>query len=315
MENPKISVIVPIYKVEEYLDTCVKSILEQTYKNIEIILVDDGSPDKCPQMCDEYARQDSRIKVVHKQNGGLSDARNAGIDVATGEYITLLDSDDWITPNFVEVLIRTAQKYNTPISIVDTVETDGTKKSEMRYSTGWEYKNVYTAEEALKVIFLQHEFNTGAGAKLYHKSIFDDMRFTKGILYEDMDIVYKLIEKAQKVSFSPDAQYYYLQRTGSIVHAEFDARHFKLIEISETILKHIDEKYPNLHDAVLCRYLFSNMLILSRVYKEKGFKAEKKQLCDNILTIKKEIYRNKDINTKQKIKVLIISTLRKLGRA
>ena len=100
--NSLVSVIVPIYKVEDYLDECVKSIVDQTYKNIEIILVDDGSPDHCPQKCDEWAKNDLRIRVVHKQNGGLSSARNAGLDVAKGEYIAFVDSDDFITPDYVE---------------------------------------------------------------------------------------------------------------------------------------------------------------------------------------------------------------------
>ena len=104
---PLISVIVPIYNVEKYLDRCVDSIINQTYKNLEIILVDDGSPDNCPQMCDDYAKKDSRIKVVHKENGGLSDARNVGMEVATGEYVSFIDSDDYISLDFYETLLET----------------------------------------------------------------------------------------------------------------------------------------------------------------------------------------------------------------
>ena len=106
--NPKISVIVPVYKVEKYLDKCVESIVNQTYKNLEIILVDDGSPDNCPAMCDEWAEKDERIRVIHKENGGLADARNAGMDIATGDYIGFVDSDDWIEPNMYEVLLKNA---------------------------------------------------------------------------------------------------------------------------------------------------------------------------------------------------------------
>ena len=114
--NPKISVIVPVYKVEKYLDRCVESIVNQTYKNLEIILVDDGSPDNCPVMCDEWAEKDERIRVIHKENGGLADARNAGMNIATGDYIGFVDSDDWIEPNMYEVLLKNALKYDADIS-------------------------------------------------------------------------------------------------------------------------------------------------------------------------------------------------------
>lgn len=114
--NPLISVIVPIYNVEKYLVRCVDSIVNQTYKNLEIILVDDGSPDRCPQMCDDYAEKDSRIKVVHKKNGGLSDARNAGMAVATGEYISFIDSDDWIETSMFELLLNNIFQYDCEIS-------------------------------------------------------------------------------------------------------------------------------------------------------------------------------------------------------
>ena len=114
--NPMISVIVPIYNVEKYLARCVDSIVNQTYKNLEIILVDDGSPDRCPQMCDDYAEKDSRIKVIHKKNGGLSDARNAGMAVATGEYISFIDSDDWIETSMFELLLNNIFQYDCEIS-------------------------------------------------------------------------------------------------------------------------------------------------------------------------------------------------------
>lgn len=314
MDTPKISVIVPVYKVENYLDRCVKSILNQTYDNLEILLVDDGSPDSCPRLCDDYAKSDDRVRVIHKKNGGLSDARNAGLEVATGEYITFVDSDDWISDNCIKVLIEEAQRNDTLISVIDTVESDGSRESERSYSEGFKYKELYTAKEAMQVIFLQHEFNTSAWAKLYHKSIFDGIRFTTGILYEDLDLIYRLFERAGRISFSPAGRYYYFQRQDSIVHARFDSRHFVLVDISGTILRYVDEKHPDIHDAAVCRYVFSNILILSRIIKDDSFKTERAQLCDNLLGIKKEIYHNREINSKQKIKVFLISVLRKLRR-
>lgn len=314
MQTPKISVIVPVYKVENYLDRCVQSILNQTYTNLEILLVDDGSPDKCPCMCEEYAKKDNRVKVIHKQNGGLSDARNAGIDVATGEYITFVDSDDWISENCIEILQQTIDKNGTKISVIDTVESDGSKESERSYSEGKIHKEVYTAEEAMRVIFLQDEFNTSAWAKLYHRSIFDEVRFTTGILYEDLDLIYKLFDKAGNISFSREAQYYYFQRNDSIVHAGFDSRHFVIIDISQDILNFVNEKYPEIHDAAVCRYVFSNILILSRIKRADEYKEERIRICNNLLAIKKEIYHSSSINIKQKIKVFLIAILRKMRK-
>ena len=128
MENPKISVIVPVYKVEAYLDKCVRSIMDQTYRNLEIILVDDGSPDDCPAMCDAWAEKDSRIRVIHKENGGLSDARNAGMAVATGEYIGFIDSDDYIAPDMYRLLLErmTADGSDIAACGVEMVFEDGT---------------------------------------------------------------------------------------------------------------------------------------------------------------------------------------------
>ena len=116
VDEGKISVVVPVYNVEEYLDQCVESLVGQTYKNLEVILVDDGSPDNCPAMCDEWAERDNRIKVIHKENGGVSSARNAALDIASGDYIGFVDSDDWIEPDMYEILIKNAKKYDADIS-------------------------------------------------------------------------------------------------------------------------------------------------------------------------------------------------------
>lgn len=141
--QPKISVIVPVYKVENFLDRCVESIVGQTYENLEIILVDDGSPDNCPAMCDKWAEKDGRIKVIHKENGGVSSARNAALDIVSGDYICFVDSDDWIDPGMYEFLYKNSQKYDADISccgIFDDYD-DGTRIMEGSYYLSV-YKNV-----------------------------------------------------------------------------------------------------------------------------------------------------------------------------
>ena len=167
MEMPLVSVIVPVYKVESYLHRCVDCILAQTYANLEIILVDDGSPDNCGKICDEYAQKDKCIKVIHKKNGGLSDARNAGLDIAMGEYITFVDSDDWIHFQYVEILLNNLTKADVDISTCSFVRTPekmlmDSKVSESSY-------HIYSSEKAIEQTLYQNRLDNSAWGKLYKK--------------------------------------------------------------------------------------------------------------------------------------------------
>lgn len=217
MENEKISVIVPVYKVEKYLDRCVESIVNQTYKNLEIILVDDGSPDNCPKMCDEWAKKDSRIKVVHKQNGGLSDARNSGIDTASGEYLCFIDSDDYIDINFVEVLFKNLADTESDMSICafrkvyeDKINNGGKQTDIINVYQNEEIINFFLCKDLLEKIT--------ACTKLYKKEIFDNLRFDVGRIYEDEFIAHKIYSKCKKIVTTTAKLYNYLMREGSITN-------------------------------------------------------------------------------------------------
>lgn len=218
MKNDKVSVIVPVYKVEKYLNKCVDSIISQTYKNLEIILVDDGSPDNCPRICDEYAQKDDRIKVIHKQNGGLSDARNAGIDVASGEYIAFVDSDDYINKLMIETLYKDMIVNNVDISVVGyKYVAEGEKiSSDEEISTS----NVRIVDKtfALTCLFGDNQIGNYAWNKLYARELFNDIRYPKGKKMEDLGTTYLLFQKASKISLNDAKLYNYLQRGDSIVH-------------------------------------------------------------------------------------------------
>jgi len=216
-----VSVIVPVYKVEDYLRKCVDSILAQTYKNLEIILVDDGSPDNCGKICDEYALMDKRIKVIHKENGGLSDARNAGLDICTGEYIAFVDSDDWVDEDY----IATFMKYAQP----DTIVCCGYKRIYLKKSIPHRMLAVkeFSAVEAIKVQQEQEiAVSTGASNvnpitnavwnKLYPKKFFDKIKFPVGKVYEDIYVCFELFLKSQKVVVVPNTTYNYFCRDSSI---------------------------------------------------------------------------------------------------
>lgn len=214
-QNKLVSVIVPIYKVEEFLDRCVKSILNQTYKNLEVFLVDDGSPDNCPKMCDDWAKKDKRIKVIHKPNGGLSDARNAGLDVANGDYICFVDSDDFIHEKYVETLLNNLEETNSDLSVCAFCKVYEGKDYKAKEENSL---TVYEGEDILKEMFESVQPGTiVAWSKLYKKEIFaDGLRFDFGKWHEDEYIAHKVYTKCKKVVFTSAELYYYYYRLGSI---------------------------------------------------------------------------------------------------
>ncbi len=211
-----ISVIVPIYKVEAYLDKCVRSIVDQTYKNLEIILVDDGSPDRCGAMCDAWAARDSRIRVIHKSNGGLSDARNAGMAVAAGEYIAFVDSDDWIEAAYVQQMYQAIRDTGAGIAACDIrLVEEGEEVPSVDAYAGY---REYTAEEAISDILVGQGFRAIACNKLYHRSYLVGERYPVGKHHEDEFFTYRILAKAEKLVYVELSLYCYLQRSGSIMH-------------------------------------------------------------------------------------------------
>lgn len=213
--NPLISIIVPIYKVEHYLNRCIESLINQTYKNIEILLIDDGSPDSCPKMCDDWAMKDSRIKVFHKQNGGLSDARNYGTENASGEYITYVDSDDYVKPIYIYRLYAMLEKNGADIACCSYIPIESEEKNE---SETKEY-DIYlmNGQKACIQLFTEHKVSTMAWSKLYKKNVLT--KFPKGRNYEDTATVCKVLYKANLVAASYLPIYYVnCSNSNSICH-------------------------------------------------------------------------------------------------
>ena len=214
--NDLVSIIVPIYKVEPYLRRCLDSIVNQTYTNLEIILVDDGSPDGCPQICDEYAANDNRIIVIHKENGGLSDARNTGLDVCKGEYISFVDSDDWTTPTYIEHLLKAIKDNNAEIAVCNYTTTKQNCTINTLNTSIPEYE-ILTPTLAVKKLWSKDyvTFVTAWG-KLYKKSLFTGIYFPKGKIHEDKYTTYKLLYQSNKTVFLKELHYFYFQRNDSI---------------------------------------------------------------------------------------------------
>lgn len=181
-----LSVIVPVYKVEPYLDRCVESIVNQTYSNLEIILVDDGSPDDCPRMCDGWAEKDSRIRVIHKENGGVSDARNVGIALATGEYLAFVDSDDYIAENMYEILISAMHRTGAEIACSGTNIVKNGVETTVR---SLQKKMCFSEELALREVLLRGNVNEAVWDKVYRKTLFQGILFPKGEISEDIVVI------------------------------------------------------------------------------------------------------------------------------
>ena len=252
-----ISVIVPIYNVEKYLNKCIESIINQTYKNLEIILVDDGSPDNCPQICDEYAKKDGRIKVIHKENGGLSSARNVGIDVAMGEYLTFIDSDDYVEPNFIEVLYQSLVNNDADISMCGINKIQADKIQEIIVEN-----QILDKDSFWNFFYYGNGTPIGVVAwnKIYKKNIFKDIRYPLGKINEDEFVIHKIVDKCNKISITNEALYNYIQRDGSIIHSKKSIKNLDVYEALENRLVYfLDNNMYELAYAIL-------MSIISRIY-------------------------------------------------
>ena len=269
MNNPLISIIVPIYGVEQYLDRCVDSIVNQSYQNLEIILVDDGSPDKCPAMCDEWAEKDSRIKVIHKENGGLSDARNAGMAIATGELMGFVDSDDYIAPEMYRLLYENMVETDSDISCcgVEMVWEDGTP-SRMLTKTGC---CVLNREEAMEAIIEESWLKHPVTNRLYRRACIGAHCFPVGKTHEDAFWSPQVIANACRVSVMGRPCYFYWQRCGSIMGQAYSEKRLDLLEAYKEELSLVQSQFPALESRVATLFCFRVLYGYQSVFRmEEG---------------------------------------------
>ena len=239
MNNPLVSIVVPVYKVEKYLGECVDSILKQTYTNFELILVDDGSPDRCGELCEDYKKRNEKIQVIHKQNGGLSDARNAGTRIAKGDYITYIDSDDYISEDYLEKLVSAAVKYDA-----DFVQGSYTRET-FQSNTG---EHIFDPEQAFRKLLTWDTVTVYAWAKLYRRSLFDGIEYPVGRLNEDCCTTYKLILRSNKVVCIDDEIYYYRITPNSILTSKFNVKRFELWGVPEEIHAYLGDQAQSYKD-------------------------------------------------------------------
>ena len=273
--EPLITVVVPVYKVEEYLRECIDSILRQSYINLEIILVDDGSPDRCGQICDEYQVQDERIKVIHQQNKGLSGARNSAIDIAQGEYYVFIDSDDWISVNMIEELYKQMilNQADMAVTALESFYEDG---SVARNAHG-DKIFVYSKVQALDCFLFNDYLTPCVCGKLYKAATWKEIRCPEGKLFEDQYTTYKLIERCEKIVYITAPLYHYRKRGGSIGHGSFNQKTYHLYDAIHEEYNYIREKYskecPNIVVAkITWEVVFINMMIVAGYYEKNTIK-------------------------------------------
>lgn len=279
-----ISVIVPIYKVEQYLERCVDSILNQTFTDFELVLVDDGSPDNCGVICDEYAKKDERIVVIHKENGGLSDARNAGIEWALknsdSEWITFIDSDDWVNENYLKFLYTVANDNNVDISVCGFFRTNTEEICLKKINTNFKSQLLHPDE-----LYLENALNaTVAWGKLYKKNLWSSIRFPYGKIHEDEFTTYKILFAQQTLGFIGCELYFYFVNPESITGDNFSIRHLVMLMALEEEMFFFDtHKYENALKAKVEYYFVA----LNNFFK--AFNTNKKIYHSEIKHIRKKM--------------------------
>ena len=304
-----ISIIVPIYNVECYLIKCIDSIIKQTYERIEIILVDDGSIDKCGEICDDYSIKDKRIKVIHKKNGGLSDARNSGIDIAEGKYLTFVDSDDYISVDYIEYLYSLIIKNDCDISVCGNYFSYNYCRDKLKNDNNSDVEIYFSARDAIEDMLYSLNFNHSAWGKLYRASLFKDIKFPKGMNYEDYAIVYKVFSNSNKVAFGNAKKYYYVIRSGSIMKSKFDSKNMELIDISNDVTEFIIKKYPNLKKAAISRKIYSNIELLYSILMSDDrniYKEFEEKVFKNIEKDKNIVLYDRKSRKNLKLKICIL---------
>ncbi|MDY3745755.1 MAG: glycosyltransferase family 2 protein [Lachnospiraceae bacterium] len=301
---PLVSVIIPVYNVEMYLERCIKSILNQSYKYIEIVLVDDGSTDSSGLLCDKFANLDKRIRVIHKRNGGLSDARNAALDIISGSWVTFVDSDDWVDKDYVKEMLLAAEGTKSAIAAAVYINVKDEEKNNKKTCNKKKIKVLDNAE-AVEALLYQRYYTTAACCKLFSAKLWRNVRFPVGKLYEDVHTVYEVFKKANKVAFLNKVLYFYFQRSGSIVREQFSLRKMDYVTNCNLLLRAVETDYPKLKNGAVSRLLWAELHLLIHMNNYENYKSEYTMLWKDIKKYRKIILLDPKCRLKNKIVLLL----------
>lgn len=287
MTEEKISIIIPVYKVEEYLETCLDSVLAQTYQNLEILLVDDGSPDRCGEICDRYAQKDKRIRVIHKKNEGVARARNTALELASGDYISFMDSDDWIAPKAYEILYRGLKKYDADCSVGDC--TRAYEKDGMLFFEKKEKQKEAECIEAKEVIGKLLLQGSAIWNRLFKRKLFEKIRFPQGRINDDEVTALHVLAECRKIVYVNQETYYYRIRANSITTAAFSLKKLDFYYNAKENRRFIREKLPELLGQAEYKYVKAMLYCYVNLGRLGG-----QQEADRMrAALKKELRQNK----------------------
>lgn len=302
--SPKISIIVPVYNVEKYIHKCIDSILNQTFKDFELILVDDGSTDNCGQICDEYAKKDSRVIVIHKENGGQATARNIALDIAKGEYIGFVDSDDYIEFDMYEFLYNLCIDNNCDIANCSSTIYF---KNKVKVNGGHDLM-IHDTKSAMKVLTEGVLYDECLWTKLIKKELFNGLKIPEGIAYEDTAFTYKLIDRANKVCCKGEAKYNYIKRKDSTMDRAVKNVKIDAVLVYEEMYKFMEKRYPELCDLVILKLANNSMSVMNLIVRQDNFKKYKESYLKVAKILNNKF--NKTIKLKEyprNVKLLLIA--------
>lgn len=299
-KKPLISVIIPVYNVAPYLLRCLDSVVSQSYKKLEIIVVDDGSTDESGEICDTYAKNDKRIRVIHKKNGGLSDARNKGIVIANGEFITFIDSDDYVEKNHIETLIFNQCKYNSDIAISAHLVKYPNRVIDTATHTEYEI----SPKETLERMLYSEGIDLSAWAKLYKAKLFRDIEFPKSRNYEDAATTYRLIDKSNRISVISEPTYNYIIRSDGISQSSFSEKKLDLVISTKEMVDYIAGKYTNLQDACNRRMAYAYLSTITQAVRAKATKPAR-QLLKELKPYRKSVLLDKRTPKRDKVALIV----------
>ena len=293
---PEISIIVPVYKVEKYLDRCVRSIMNQSFSDFELLLVDDGSPDACPQKCDEWGLKDRRIKVIHKKNSGLSSARNAGIAMASGKYICFVDSDDWLEIDSIDYLHDLLLRCNADLAVGSFIRVASDDKTTKQERIREQNEKTLTGKDFIKNLLKvsSGESLPYAWAKLYKRELFEDLRYTIGITSEDWPVTFACALKSNVVAMSSKVVYNYFINTDGITSSKFGRQTFDMLKSADMVLTYA-HKFDA--DEEIKRWAMLNrkradFAVLASLLISDDFKKNEKEFAEEIKNLRKELSNN-----------------------
>lgn len=303
-DEPLIGVIVPVYKTQQYLTRCVRSLTEQTYRNLDILLIDDGSPDESGALCDALAEQDPRVRVIHKENGGISDARNWGLEHFRGDYFVFVDSDDYVRPDYIEYLYGLVAEFDCPMAVCgyDVLFTDG---NSIRSTASDRY--IVTAKDCMERLFYDDFVTVGPWAKIYHRSLIGNIRYPVGKLFEDAGTTYRFILQCDRIAFGKASKYFYAVRSQSIVTSDFQEGKLDLLEMSDAMCDAVEERWPDLKAASLRRRVYVRFSTVNQMLDTDLFPEKKEEMLRFIRQNRRAVLRDRQAPKRDKMALLLMT--------